>query len=630
MGGNARYYQTWREWTFPPIPTFPPRGEGVVDSEVRRSHSGSQRPLAPASTFPRKGGKDCLAFLLVALFLTACAPARQAPAGQAGGGQASDPARASEPSRTLIMVARFEPTTLTMKPLVSIAANSDSDVRRLFNAGMVLVDATQTALPYLADARPQLNTDTWRVSPDGQMETTYRLRQGATWHDGHPLTANDFVFSWRVYATPELGLSRFPPAAQLEEVVAPDPQTVVFRWKTLFPDADILDAEEFTPLPRHILEEPLQRGQAEAFAALPYWTVDYVGLGPYRIERWEPGSYLEASAFPGHVLGKPRIERLQVRFIGDSNSVLANLLSGDAHISFTNAIFLQQAVVLKREWSGRNGGNVIIIPNQWRRAEVQHRPAYTVPAGILDVRVKRALAHAIDRDALNDSVFEGEGIVTHTPLPATVPYAVDLDRAIAKYPFDPRRVEQLMGEAGWTRGADSVFVHPSEGRFTMEIRENATADLATELSIMASGLRTVGYDVKETLVPLSQANDGEIRGAFPALYVAGGGVGERGVLPNYLSSTISRAENRWVGRNRAGWSNQEYDRLFEQFQTTLDRTERNRQAVAMARIFSEEIPAISLYFNPVAVAQIGTLRGPATFAPESVVSWNIYEWTWAQ
>lgn len=575
------------------------------------------------------GSRHPIWLLLLVLAVGACAaPSARAPASGDQKGGAGGQTALPDPSPTLVMITRFEPTTLTMKPLVTIAANSDADARRPFNAGLAHFDDREVSRPYLAEARPQLHTDTWRVFSDGRMETTWRLRADLSWHDGAPLSAEDFVFAWRVYATPELGVAKSPPIGQVEEVVAPDLRTVVIRWRSPFPDADVLDAEDFQPLPRHILEEPFQRAQGEAFASVPYWSTEYVGLGPYRLERWEPGSFLEAAAFSGHVLGRPRIERIRLRFISDSNTVLANLLAGESHLSLPNAIFLQQGVVLKREWGPRSAGSVIVVPVQWRRAEVQHRPEYASPRAILDVRVRRALAHAIDRHALNDAVFEGEGIVTDSPIPAAVEYYAEVDGAIAKYPYDLRRTEQLMAEAGWTRAPDGVFTSPTEGRFSMEAKENATADLATELAIMASGLRQAGFDVRETLVSLSQARDGEIRGAFPSIYVAGGGVGERGVLPHYISATISKPDNRWVGRNRGGWSNAEYDRLFEAFSTTLDRVARARQVAQMMALFTEDLGAISLYFNPIVVGHVAALRGPEAYAPESGATWNIHHWAW--
>src|SRR5206468_1881467 len=91
--------------------------------------------------------------------------------------------------------------------------------KRAFNASLALVDGTGAAKPYLADALPQLNTDTWKVTPDGKMETMYRLKANLTWHDGTPLTADDFVFANQMYVTPGLGAYKlviWEPGVQLE------------------------------------------------------------------------------------------------------------------------------------------------------------------------------------------------------------------------------------------------------------------------------------------------------------------------------------------------------------------------------------------------------------------------------
>jgi ABC-type transport system substrate-binding protein len=81
------------------------------------------------------------------------------------------------------LVIRYEPADLAPKipgrasPIVT---------KRVFNAALTLTDAKGQPQPYLATALPQLNTDSWRVSSDGRMDTTYRLRPGLTWHDGSP------------------------------------------------------------------------------------------------------------------------------------------------------------------------------------------------------------------------------------------------------------------------------------------------------------------------------------------------------------------------------------------------------------------------------------------------------------
>ena len=75
----------------------------------------------------------------------------------------------------------------------------------LFNATLDYRDERDVAQPYLGEGLPKVDTDTWRLLPDGKMETKYVLKPNLTWQDGHPLSADDFVFAYQVYSTPSLG-----------------------------------------------------------------------------------------------------------------------------------------------------------------------------------------------------------------------------------------------------------------------------------------------------------------------------------------------------------------------------------------------------------------------------------------
>jgi peptide/nickel transport system substrate-binding protein len=557
---------------------------------------------------------------LLVMASVACAPAGGTTAPQAGGDAPPAPARA----QTLALATRSELDTLTGKALGSRGGVGDSSARRLFNADFAILDERGTARPYLAEALPTLNTDTWRLLPDGRMETTYRLKPAISWHDGVSLSAQDYVFAWRVYATPAFGVAASTPVSHIEDVIAPDQRTVVIRWRRLYPEADALQAEDFQALPRHLLEAAFEQDMPDAFMSRPFWSTEYVGLGPYRAARWEPGSFLEAVAFDGHILGRPRINRVQLRFIGDSNTVMANLLAGEVHVTLPYTIYTTQATVLRREWSA-SGGTVIVVPAGWRKAEPQHRPEYANPRAILDVRVRAALAHALDKDALNESLFEGQGFLADVMIPPTKDYYPLLERVIRKYPLDPRRSEQLMADAGFARGGDGFYAGRGEGRIAIELRANLSADLQLEMSTMAGQWRDAGFDIRESPVSLTQARDGQFRATFPGMYNGGGGFGEAG-LATFVSSAISGPENRWGGGNRLGYSNAEYDGWFEAFSTTLDRSERSQQIAQMTRIFTEDVAAISLHFSPNVIARAGALRGPAAFSPESLPTWNVHEW----
>src|SRR5205823_1284364 len=127
--------------------------------------------------------------------------------------------------------------------------------------------------------------------------------------------AEDFVFSQRVYSSPDFGLAGSPPFNYIEDVQAPDARTLVVRWRQPFAEAAGLQMTDFPPLPRHLLEASFVQGPPDAFLALPFWSAEYVGLGPYKLTRVELGSAAEATAFDGHALGRPRIDQLRLVYI---------------------------------------------------------------------------------------------------------------------------------------------------------------------------------------------------------------------------------------------------------------------------------------------------------------------------
>lgn len=523
--------------------------------------------------------------------------------------------------RTLAMAIRVEPTSVAAKA-IGTGGVTLGTTKRLVNADLTIKDAQGAVLPYLAEVLPQLNSETWRVLPEGRMETTYRLKPDLIWHDGHRLTASDFVFSWQVYATPELGTATSAPIGLLEEVVAPDDRTVFIRWRRPFADAGILGSN-FPPLPRHLLEAPLQQGPVDAFINHPYWTREFVGLGPYRVERWEPGVSIEAIAFDRHVWGRPRIDRIRITFIGDPNTALANLLAGEVQLSADDSIRFQQGATLRREW-GPAGGSVLLAPSLWRATSFQFRPELVNPPGLLDPRVRRALAHAVDKDGLMLALFEGEGITADLPIPPGVSYYAQVERSIEKTPYDARRTQQLMGEAGYRLGGDGTYTG-SDGRMAFELKTNASSQNEIELSIMGAGWRQMGFDVREAVLPAAQAQDSEVRATFPGLYTFSSGFGES-ALAGQVTSAIPRAENRWAGGNRGAWSNPQFDRLADQFTTALDRAERDRLITQMAQIFHAELPIISLHFNAIPVAFTSALTGPRPYTADGTFSWNVHEW----
>jgi peptide/nickel transport system substrate-binding protein len=458
------------------------------------------------------------------------------------------------------------------------------------------------------------------------METTYRLKQNLTWHDGSALTADDFAFAWQVYTSPEFGTAGQAPHALIEGIATPDPRTLVIRWKQPYPLAAQLWEQELAPLPRHLLE-PAYQTERENFTGEPFWTREYVSAGPYRVDRWEPGAYIDTVAFDGHALGKPKIDRMQITWNSDFNATLAKLLAGEADMPADDAIRVDQGLILEREWAARNGGTVVYRPQLPRLIQVQHRQEYANPRAVRDVRVRRALAHAIDKPAINESIFSGKGLTTDSLLYPTLSYYSLIDQSVAKYPYDLRLTDQLLNEAGFTRNPAGNYVGANGVRLSLEVRNIQSAQNDAERTIIADGWRRAGLDMEENVFTPVQTSDGQALGTFKSLSITSAAAAPEGLkLDDYTSRAASRPETRWFGQNRGGWLNPDYDAVIVDWLTTLDEDQRHQQAAQAAKILTEDLGVIPLHFNPAANAYATGITGVQLKAPDVEQTWNIHEW----
>jgi len=358
---------------------------------------------------------------------------------------------------------------------------------------------------------------------------------------------------------------------------------------------------------------------------LPYWTTEYVGLGPYRLDRWEAGSFLEASAFDQHVLGRPKISRVRLNFMADSNAVIASLFAGDVHLTADAAARLSQVPLLKERWIPTGAGAVKLHANQYRAVLIQFRPEYLEQKGLLDARVRAALLHAIDREGIAESVYGGEAPIGEFLIPPLSEVGRAADRVATRHPFDVRRSEQLMLEAGYTRGSDGIYTSPTSGRFDLPLWTQEAADNNAEIAIMAEGWQRAGFAAEQKLLTGAAARAPDVIASMPALFINSTSA-TVALIDEFRGTNIPSPQNRWSGSNRGGWNNAEYNGLADSLVTMLDPQERQDQVAQISRLFSAELPALTLFYRSVVFAHTTALSGLTNAPPESTVAWNMHEW----
>ncbi|HEY3118718.1 MAG TPA: ABC transporter substrate-binding protein, partial [Chloroflexota bacterium] len=315
--------------------------------------------------------------------------------------------------------------------------------------------------------------------------------------------------------------------------------------------------------------------------------------------------------------------RLQLRFSDDQNVVLANLLAGEAHVAMDSAI-PQVPEALMQQWSSTGAGTIFSSPSQLQYMGFQLRPEMANPRAVLDPRVRKAFAHAVDKQAISDAIYGGQAVLSDTPVCPCSEWGAAMDASVTRYPYDPRAADGLLNQAGISKGPDGFYRGP-DGRISPDMAITEDPDSVRQIVVMADLLRGLGLDAQQRVIPRALAQDAETRATFPALQLIGVGLGEI-VLQINGSSEIPSAANHWVGFNRGAWASPEYDRLLGLFNTTLERRDRLELVRQMLRVYSEETPSFGMFFRGQAFAFISAVKGPTLVAPEANIPWNIYAW----
>jgi peptide/nickel transport system substrate-binding protein len=287
---------------------------------------------------------------------------------------------------------------------------------------------------------------------------------------------------------------------------------------------------------------------------------------------------------------------------------------------------------VRDRWRDSREGVLTVIPGQsWVFLAPQFQNGQ--PADLADARVRRALLHAIDREALAEALTGDRALAADLWLPASDPRYETLASAATRVEYDPARARDLFREAGWRReSADDVLVKQGQ-RFEVEL--TATANWEGAASLIAQSWRRAGVVVNEHVLTLGAITDRQARASFSGVELAFGPPGLALLDSRLHSSNFPSAENQWVGGNRGRYENPEVDALLERISMTLDRGQRQELVRELARFISAELPILGVLFYPAMAMHnsvVRNVRPPRAVAEAGRLSmtWNAHEWEKAQ
>lgn len=440
---------------------------------------------------------------------------------------------------TLVAAIGGQPDQLD--PAVTTSYNSFQVLENVYDT-LVEPDQNLAMQPALAES--------WTTSDD-QLTWTFKLRQGVKFHDGSDFTSADVVYSYDRIIDEKLSPSwRF---SAVKSIKAPDDSTVVITVKSPSPNL-LANLGGFKGL-GIVKKSNVTSGDIKTKP---------IGTGPFSVEKFTAGDSIELEANPDYWGGAPKLDGVKFTFIPEPSTAMAALQSGE--VQWTDSVPAQEVATLKNDNTialGQVGSN-----DYWYLALNQAKSPWK------DVRVRQAVAYAIDRDAITQATKYGNATVNQLAIPKTSQWYTEY----APFTFDEAKAKSLMAEAGVT-SANMTFLATSDYPETVTVGQ-----------LLADALGKIGITVKIKTVDFATWLDEQGKGNFDLLMM--------GWLGNIDPDDFYYGQHHTDGSNNyQHYSNAEVDRLLDAGRTETDQAARKDLYAQAAKIIADECSYIYLY-NP--------------------------------
>lgn len=477
------------------------------------------------------------------------------------------------------------------------------EMNNLIFAPLFRYDDKGNFLPDLATVVPTYANG--GLSKDGKTIVLH-FRKNLLWADGAPLTAHDLAFTYKLVMDDRTGVKMREGWDDITKIDVPNDTTAIVHLRE--PNADVLGlcfgGNAYPPLPAHLLAKiPPQDLQRSSYASKP------VGSGPFVLWEWNHGSSLEFVANPLYWRGKPRLARLTWKVIPNTDTLFAQLQSHDVDVY--DGVPANQIARLQALKGVRVVSRLV--------ANLKHMTLNVSRPNLRDVRVRLAIAEAVDWDRLNRDVYHGYNVRATSDIPPNSWAAPK----IPFYPHDPADARRLLDAAGWHLAKDG-YRYKNGARLVVGITSdtNNQPNAQAEVQIQ-SELRAVGIDMPIRNYPdnLLFAREGPL---YTGKYDTSWSTDTFGPDPDNEGSW-NGAFIPPHGANTSWIDDPVINETSAAQLRTFDRAKRKALVQREEMRIHELVPAIFLYWAKSYAAYDDDLKNykPAEYIANS---WNAWEW----
>lgn len=482
--------------------------------------------------------------------------------------------------------------TPTVYPITAPAALVDLLVNKTIYNNLTqyqLVDGAIQAVPDLAES--------WESNPE-LTQWTFKLRSGVLWHDGTPLTSADVKFTFETLLNPEVNASARGVISSIDTIEAVDDLTVRFNLKTAFAPLPVMLGYNQCIVPKHLIEGQ-DLNQPAAFLAAP------VGTGPFRVKELSAGNYLEVSRNDAYFGGPALLDGIIFKTITDGNARAAQIRSGEIDLTVTDPAQVDSMA----------GASNVVLRQEPQVNYYFLAVNHSIPK-LQDPRVRQALSHVLDKNAIVASILAGAGQVATGPIH---PFLGDYyNPNVQTYAYDPDAAAQLLTDAGWTKGDDGILVNAAGERFTLLINGPKGYPVLEQVLVYAqSEFQQLGIevtlDIPEWTVHLEQYHDLKydllvqwwVTPPDPDLY------------DHYYSTSSS---NWWA------YNNPELDPLLIEARSQADHAARVELVHQIQTMVALDLPVLYLYHVQEIQALSSRTQGLVEMGYRDALTWSELIW----